>query len=757
MAQLINEARRMQQLAGINNENNIVITENLYKGLQFYVESVYPKMLAESKNKDILLEGFLTNIINKIKDSVSKDKVLNFFTGIGIALNKITDPNFKELLQNAIKAVSGGGMSKEQIIAAFNKGNIKEVEQNNKGYQIIQKLADFFDVNTKYKVARNLILGLLISAVALKTNQNTINHAFEKGKAETESIAKIKTTTDALEKTTGNYADTLEKGGVKISGVDNSVKDGVAKADVGVKFDYAKGTQLPDQSKQTLDKLADEVTKIVKDGGEVKAKVAGTVSKTTGDVEKAKDTNKKLSAARGETLKKYLEDKLKDKLSPDELKKVQIQLGDATGNLKNQTQENPGGNKNSGGLVHLETKPGETKANLDWKYWPESPQTGVPSGVQTEPGEPQPTPTGGAEETLPTTKPTAPTTPQPQDIKITAAEFAKLNRNGQIATVLSKINPGLDISKKLGQDKIASYTDSNLTATQGDAKKLAALIMNIRKNPDALLKKVAKATGIKLEPRAKAIATKVAPGTQAQLQNIKESSLIYLLEEAMIDQISDEDIKNNQDIVLALLGTMYASAGNTELSIVPKDAAQAQKLKGLGFTPQPGGNYVFLAPGQTKAQALGFDTLQDKNKTQSDIVNVAKTLKTRTTYQSLLKRIDTVNEFTDLILSILNQVDPSLKNDKTKIKSALFSLRNRIPIKEEEKDVTALISNILKDTTFLTLLKKVNTIEEAIQLILRDVIPYLNPNLIKDKVKLKNAIIGAANEYSKQQTTPTKK
>ena len=64
--------------------------------------------------------------------------------------------------------------------------------------------------------------------------------------------------------------------------------------------------------------------------------------------------------------------------------------------------------------------------------------------------------------------------------------------------------------------------------------------------------------------------------------------------------------KNNQDIVLALLGTMYASAGNTELSIVPKDAAQAQKLKGLGFTPQPGGNYVFLAPGQTKAQAQGF-------------------------------------------------------------------------------------------------------------------------------------------------------
>ena len=69
MAQLINEARRMQQLAGINSQNDIVLTEDLYRGLQFYVETVYPNLLNESKNKDIILEGFLTNIINKVKDS----------------------------------------------------------------------------------------------------------------------------------------------------------------------------------------------------------------------------------------------------------------------------------------------------------------------------------------------------------------------------------------------------------------------------------------------------------------------------------------------------------------------------------------------------------------------------------------------------------------------------------------------------------------------------------------------------------------
>jgi hypothetical protein len=209
---------------------------------------------------------------------------------------------------------------------------------------------------------------------------------------------------------------------------------------------------------------------------------------------------------------------------------------------------------------------------------------------------------------------------------------------------------------------------------------------------------------------------------------------------------------------------MYASAGNNQLSVVPKDTAEQEELAGLGFSPQPGGNYVFLQPGQTKATATGataageYDTLQSKNKTQPDVANVEKSLQSKTNYKSLLRRIDTVNEFSELILNIFNQVDPNFTNDKNKVKSTLFSLRNRIKLKEEEKDVTSVVSSILKDTTFSSLLKKINTNEEAIQLILRDIIPYLNPSLNKgdNMYKLKNAIIGAANTYSKQQANPSK-
>ena len=281
--------------------------------------------------------------------------------------------------------------------------------------------------------------------------------------------------------------------------------------------------------------------------------------------------------------------------------------------------------------------------------------------------------------------------------------------------------------------------------------------MNIRKNPDALLKKVANATGIKLEPRAKAVTTKVTKGTQAQLQAIKESSLISLLREAMIDQISDEDIKKNQDMILALLGTMYASAGNTELSIVPKDSTQAQKLKNMGFSPQPGGNYVFLAPGQTKAQVQNFDTQADKIKTQPDITRVDKKSGAATTYKTALSRIKTPNDFADLVIKLIPLTNSQFQQDKTKVNSAFFSLRNRIKIQESAADVDRVIDIIKKDSTFSGLLSNVNTAEEFVQLILRDIVPDLPPALKQGEniKKVKSAIITAANTYSKQPQSST--
>jgi hypothetical protein len=275
--------------------------------------------------------------------------------------------------------------------------------------------------------------------------------------------------------------------------------------------------------------------------------------------------------------------------------------------------------------VHIEGEAGDTPVNLSWESWPEFAEYGGSPTIQTEP---KPTTgggetTGGGTEKLPEPKP-APVVSD-TDIQTKVSNLSKLNRNGQIATVLATINPSLDMAKALKADAIDSYTDKFLSTTQGDARKIAALILNIRKNPNALLNKVSKALDVKLEPRAKAIATKPGASTQAQLQPVKESmSLVYLLKEAMIDQISDDDIKKNKKSILAFLGTMYASAGNTQLSVVPKNVADKEELTSLGFTPQPGGNYVFLG-GQSKSQAQGFDNLQNSPKSVSSPGSAAGT------------------------------------------------------------------------------------------------------------------------------------
>jgi hypothetical protein len=343
-------------------------------------------------------------------------------------------------------------------------------------------------------------------------------------------------------------------------------------------------------------------------------------------------------------------------------------------------------------------------------------------------------------------------------VKQDVTNLSKLNRNGQIAMVLARMSPKLNIFTQLGKDTITSLSDNDFNKIQDSkasetAKKLAKLIPNLRKSPDSFLKKVSDLTGIELAPRAKAIATKPGTSTQAQTTSITETQL-YLQEAAIDDLFSElgitpEEIKANRVAVIALLGSMYAAAGNTEISILDPSKLskqEQQQLQGLGFAPQEGGNYVFLEPGQTKAQA--FDKLQSKNKLQPDTDRVGNTIEKRPTLKTLLNRIDTADEFRDLTLSILNQIDPQLTKDKTKVKSVLFSLRNRIQ-EIELKDVSVTIQNILKDSTLKNLLQKINTVEEAIQLIIREIIPLLSPKLLKDKTKLKNAIIGAANKYSK--------
>jgi hypothetical protein len=737
MAQLITEAKRFQELAGILTENK---------------ETRNPVM--EGYNLFFEIMGY-NSLLEVDEEPTLTKKDVDFFALLDLIYQENpklkSDTKFQDLLKKSIEALDNQPVSIDQIKQSLQSNNVKEAEEKYKYKSILAGFGEYLR-NTKIGTAIRALPLLLMLSTQAPTVHNAINSISPDN---THNI----TVQQDVHKATNLSSDdhkTADLANVKVDGKTlDQLDNDPHTATSFVKFQYGKGNgekALDGSGKAELAKTIQGIKNILKQDpkADVNVDVVGKVSKTTGKAKQGTDTKKDLDVARGETVYNALKAAFADS------KNVKIELKpDKPDAFQSQTQEKEKGTDGAGAVVKITSKApvkplptADLKKQFDYEY--AEFDAGMPkdttSGEEVGGG-------GGAEE-LPTPQPA----PIESDTEITnkTSNLGKLNRNGQIATVLATINPSLDMAKALKADAIDNYTDRFLTTTKGDARKIAALILNIRKNPDSLLKKVSKALDIKLEPRAKAVATQPSTSTQAQLQPVKENiSMVHLLEEAMIDQLSDEDIKKNKKAILAFLGTMYASAGNTQLSVVPKNVAEKEELTNLGFVPQPGGNYVFLGD-KTKAQALGYDTLQDKNKTQSDVSNISKSLKTKSTFKSLLRRIDTVKEFTDLILTIFDQVDSSLKNDKTKVRSSLFSLRNRIPVKEVETDTSNVIQAILRDGIFTNLLKRINTVEEAIQLILRDIIPYLNPNLIKDKVKLKNAIIGAANQYSKnQQATPT--
>ena len=215
--------------------------------------------------------------------------------------------------------------------------------------------------------------------------------------------------------------------------------------------------------------------------------------------------------------------------------------------------------------------------------------------------------------------------------------------------------------------------------------------------------------------------------------------MIHLLEEAMIDQISDEDIKKNKKAILAFLGTMYASAGNTQLSVVPKNVADKEELVSLGFTPQPGGNYIFLQPGQTKALAQ-----------KPDVTRAINAMSKNTSLITSLKRINNKQELVDLLVSITQYINDRLKNSPANIKTDLFSIGNKISLKEEDKispDTENAIKIIDRYTGLKTYLTNINDREEYKQFI-NNLLSYVDKSLFNRKADIRGAVMTAANKFN---------
>lgn len=154
-----------------------------------------------------------------------------------------------------------------------------------------------------------------------------------------------------------------------------------------------------------------------------------------------------------------------------------------------------------------------------------------------------------------------------------------------------------------------------------------------------------------------------------------------------------------------------------------------------------------------------FDTKQGTTKNLSDINRIIKSINSNPTLKTSLNRIDTVQEFKELVLAMLLDL-PFYKEKPVQLKTALNKIKARIqPRGEKGKFVKVAEASTLPDviktqkiidtyTQLQSILPQINSEEEIIQIIVRAIIPFLNPR-IKDSNILQQAIIKAYNEFDK--------
>jgi hypothetical protein len=157
-----------------------------------------------------------------------------------------------------------------------------------------------------------------------------------------------------------------------------------------------------------------------------------------------------------------------------------------------------------------------------------------------------------------------------------------------------------------------------------------------------------------------------------------------------------------------------------------------------------------------------FDKEIDKTKNTSETNRIITAINNNSSIKTALSKIDNVEEFKQLILILLLDKLPVYKDNRPALKTALSKIQARIQprdqkgqfIKLQEEDASDVIrlEDLLDDSAATQLrneLKNINTEEEIIQIIVRAIIPYLNPNLKNSTQSLKQAIIRAQADFDK--------
>lgn len=166
--------------------------------------------------------------------------------------------------------------------------------------------------------------------------------------------------------------------------------------------------------------------------------------------------------------------------------------------------------------------------------------------------------------------------------------------------------------------------------------------------------------------------------------------------------------------------------------------------------------------GEDRFQPTGDQSQTTPNLTNpktGDVKVVKSDFDKNTAVKTALGKIDTADEFRELILQMSQFVSANLRKDKTNLKAALYSIANQLKSKmkksvQEDYSLPADAENASKAIqaakTLAQHLGNINTREEFVELLFQ-VLPLIDPQgkITQDKTRLVNIVYGAANKIDK--------
>lgn len=686
MSQLLNEEiQRIQHLAGFSFPKH-----DFEIFLEEYNHLSINKMIA------LLLEADNKEIGQKAKDYI-ENQPENIQKAAAVAASKISkeDGDYENLTADEIG---------NKVVNLAPGGEIKN-------YSLKQRL-----------VAATM--ALLLASNALGVTSWMGKQIFKAKEGNKIEVGQTKKDQNQLnDKNTANFKDAANT--TKALKINPNLKP--TKGDPAGSLQYKiSGYKISGEQAQELDKHSEDIVKTIKNGSSVKIHAKSGYSNQPNDPDnenKAVD-GKKLDDARANSFKQYQKQSIKKVLDKEGLKyeetpdgfKIQTTKGTQTITIDSQIAGGEGaankvGDVDQGTVFNDEVIGSSDYLATDFQLLLKNP--GLPRMPKDKPTD--------------TNKTTEPKTDTDRanvadkvgQEKSGAGESKNGQRNTQLAIILNMANDTANTFKELGVPYSTRLTQSVLNkAESGKAKDLADLIVAIRKNPDYFLKKVSNVTGQSIGQRTK------------QTNRFAESlQLEALLHEGKIDDlllkvgITDNDIKANADVIIKSLTKIYglgsaAPTSSTEpktsgdttsttsdtkdkisfdaktllkdinnntllksrLKLIDNDQELIDLLSTLTDYVNTNLSKTQLKSAFTSTSNKVKSMKEEEEKETTDSYAVKDIIEKNTLLKQHLSNINTPQEFSDLLVTMLMFIDPSGKitKDRQRIARLIFSAQNQI-------------------------------------------------------------------------------